>query len=79
MLKRKHRFSYYSSDNGKDTFDRYWVHSWDHESGLNETEYYNNLDEAIDRASEFGVLGDQEAMEAAEAMKRLRDRHVVRA
>ena len=79
MLKRKHRFSYYTSEDGKDTFDRYWVHSWDQEAGVNEAEYYSDLDEAIDRASELGGLGDEEAREAAEAMKRLRDRHVVRA
>ena len=78
MLRRKHRFSYYSSEDGKDTFERYWVLSWDHEAGLNEAEYYSNLDEAIDRASELEGLGDEEAREAAEAMKRLRDRHVVR-
>lgn len=79
MLKRKHRFSYYSSEDGKDTFDRYWVHSWDQEAGVNEAEYYSDLDEAIGRASELGEQGDEEAREAAEAMLRLRDRHVVRA
>ena len=79
MLKRKHRFSYYTSADGKDTFDRYWVHTWDHEAGINEAEYYNNLDEAIDRALELGGLGDEEAREASEAMSRLKDRHVVRA
>ena len=79
MLKRKHRFSYYTSEDGKDSFDRYWVHSWDHEAGVNEAEYYDNLNEAIDRALELGQLGDEEAGEAVEAMRRLRDRHVVRA
>lgn len=79
MLKRKHRFSYYSSEEGTDTFDRYWVHSWDHEAGVNEAEYYSKLDEAIERASELGSQGDEEAMEAAEAMRRLRDQRVVRA
>ena len=78
MLKRKHRFSYYSSEDGKDTFDRYWVHSWDNDAGVNEAEYYSDLDEAIDRALELGQLGDEEAREAADAMKRLKDRHVVR-
>ena len=79
MLKRKHRFSYYSSEDGKDTFDRYWVHSWDNDAGVNEAEYYSDLDEAIDRALQLGGLGDEEAREAADVMTRLKESHVVRA
>ncbi|MFC2057226.1 hypothetical protein ACFLTO_06680, partial [Chloroflexota bacterium] len=61
-IKSANWIQFKTSSEGIRTFRAYWIHEWDGK-GYDLSEHINNLDQAINRATELGYQDDVKKLE----------------